>query len=902
MAPSPILSTKINIPTYYHRLVLRFRLFKRLNRGMHSKLSLVCAPAGSGKSTLVSSWLLRQETRTVWISLDENDDDWTRFFLYMITALERSESGTGTASLELLNSEKPLSYEELMTNIIEDLSMAQRDCILVFDDFHLIRSRQVHTALTFLIDNLPPKIHLVILARTEPSLPIAKLRAQRQLTQITAGDMQFNLAEAEEFLTHVMNLNLTQKEISALTERTEGWVVGLQLAALSIRDGRKSSEFINNLSGKDRHIADYLVDEVLARQTEEVQSFLLKTSVLERMCGGLCNSMLAISNSEAILETIERLNLFIIPLDNAREWYRYHHLFGELLLARLERQHPDAFIPLNRRACRWHKKQDLLEEAVRYAFKAKDYKEAALIVEQIGHATYWANRSDTLRKWLKDLPDKIVRDNFDFQILQAYVQINVGKVHEADRTLESLEANMERFAEEGVEELSILRGKLLSAFSSVRYHRQMDWREVCRVAGKSLALLPSNYTYERCVDYFHGGGAMVMTGELEEAEPYLRCARDMSDSVKNPFAKLLTLSNLGMLSLVRGELRKAYDIFRETHEFGLQCRANQEATYSNAVVGTALLLYEWNRLAESRTFLDEALEITEKYDFFDRILAVYETDIQYHCTTGDVEAAEKTLERGRRILKDNGPTPIALRRSKALEAFVALQKGALDEAVAWANGFSRSFSDQVCFELETELLVLCKIWIAAGSPGKAVALLQKLHSLARQQNRMRSVIRIMILLSMACFSLREEDRGLKHLRISLQLARPEGYIRSFVDEGEPLGIRLAGLIDRNGDSMGETGLGEYVLNLQDAFSGTGRRPEPAKKVTASIESEGISPLTPRECEVLAMLDRGLTYAEISKQMAISENTLKYHVKNIYGKLQVNKRIKAVATAKKLGFL
>jgi LuxR family transcriptional regulator, maltose regulon positive regulatory protein len=896
----PLITTKLNIPSSHHGLVPRPQLFERLDRGLSSKLILICAPAGYGKSTLASNWLSSRHECSAWISLSENDNNWIQFFHYLITAFEKSNAGIGTSSLNLLNSQKPLAIDELMANLINDLADAKKDCIIALDDFHLINSHYIITALKFLIDNLPPRIKLVILTRTEPDLPVAKFRSQRLLMELKAGDMQFSLAESETFIREVMHLHLTNEDISELAKRTEGWVVGLQLAALSIGDRSSPSMLIANLSGKNRHIADYLMDEVLARQNKEVQSFLLKTSMLERMCGALCNSVLEIENGQSILETVERLNLFIIPLDNSRGWYRYHHLFAELLLSRLVHQQPAKYIILNQRACDWHRQHDFQEEAVRYALKAKDYDRAAAIVEQIGHSIYWANRSDTLRKWLDALPEDIMKSSFQLQILRGYVQINIGNLQAAEQTIENLKVNFGQLFISPKNEKSILEGKLASAFTSIRYHRHLDWEGTHQLARKALRLLPQRYIYERCVAYFHGGGALVMSGNLNRAEQYLRSARELSDSVKNPFAKLITLTNQGTLYMVRGKLRKALDVFKQAHEFGKQCRANQESTYSNAVAGIGSLYYEWNQPEKARVYLNEAIGLMEQYDFFDRILVPHEEIIRLNCGQKDFDAAEKTLQKTRKIVTDNGPTPAVTRRIEALSAYIAFKKNALVKAVHWADEFAYLHGDKVSCELELEFLIYARIMISSGKAEKVIALLQKMLALARRQDRLRSVIQIMIVLSMAYFKINKTDKGLNDFILSLQLAEPEGYLRSFVDKGEAIKNQLRQISERKDLLKGRDGLTTYIHTLLACFSkqpsaDATSRPQPNKDTT-------IFSLTPRECDVLSLLDQGLTYAEIAVHLEISENTLKFHIKNVYSKLQVNKRIKAVSMAKKLGYI
>jgi LuxR family transcriptional regulator, maltose regulon positive regulatory protein len=900
MVSQPIIVTKINVPFIEKKLVTRQRLFNSLNEGLNSKLVLICAPAGYGKSTLVSQWLKTCDECTAWISLDNYDDDWHRFFTYLISAIVKADVDFGTSSQDLLNSEKPLAINELVANFINDCSLVKNDCIVVFDDFHLISSNDILSNMLFLIENLPPKLHLIILTRSEPGLPISKFRSQRILTEIHASDLKFSLNESELFLKQVMNLDLDANYVSILRQRTEGWVVGLQLIALSLQKRADPSMFITSLTGKDRHIADYLVDEVLSSQSDDLQSFLLQTSIFERMCGPLCDEVLGLKNSQLTLETIERANLFIIPLDNSRDWYRYHHLFSELLRSKLERENKQKIKELYRKACIWFQKNDLLEEAVRYVILAEDYTMAVTIVEQIGHMIYWANRTDKLREWLNALPPEYIKNSFDLQILRAYDQINVGKVREADRTLEDLKNRSTEFLNSGNDEENILQGKLLSAFTSVKYHRYLAWEECYKIAKQSIELLPSSYTYERCVAYFHGGGSLIMIGDLENAESYLTNARQLSNSVQNPFAKLLTLSNQGVLMMIRGELKNAMAHFQEAHQFGKQCHASQEATYSNSVNGAATIYYEWNQLDKCFEKLEEAVELMEKDDFFDQILLNHETLLTYHCAKNDFIAAEDNLNRCLKLLTDNNITHVAERRVETLFAWFRWKKGDLAEAVVWADDFIKSNGDEVCFELELELMLYVRICIASGANKKTIEILQKMLFLAQSQGRLRSVIKITILLSVAYTSMSDVDKGLKNLILALQMAQNEGYIRSFIDEGEMMRSNLIQLTSSHNVRIRQESLVEYIQSLLGEFpeiEGKAKTKDALSDRNASYYS-----ITPKEIEVLKLLNLGLTYAEISESLEITENTLKYHIKNIYGKLNVNKRIKAVFEAKRLGYL
>ena len=455
----PLLQTKLYLPSICSDVVSRGRLTTRLSQSKRNKLTLISAPPGYGKTTLASCWLAQQDQPVAWVSLDESDNDPVRFFSYLITALHQTNASIGKTCLEMLQSPNPPPYETLTTSLINDLVTSDQGFILTLDDYHLIETREIHDSLTYLLDNLPSNLHLVIISRAEPPLPIAKLRAQSQLSELHAADLRFTQTEAATFLNQVMGLGLSDDEIAMLKAQTEGWIIGLQLTALSLKDTSGTERPIHRISGDDRYIADYLIGEVLSRQPESLQQFLLKTSILNRLSADLCNVVAEIENSQPILETLEKSNLFVVPLDNTREWYRYHHLFAEMLRFRLEHRYVGLLPDLYQQAFDWHKAQGLLEEAVRYALKGQMYAQAADIVEEVGYQTYWQNRAHTVWEWLEALPDDLLQSRPQLRIFYAYTQINQGKVEDAEHTLGSLSRHLVEHPQPTQAQNLVLEGK-----------------------------------------------------------------------------------------------------------------------------------------------------------------------------------------------------------------------------------------------------------------------------------------------------------------------------------------------------------------------------------------------------------------------------------------------------------
>jgi LuxR family maltose regulon positive regulatory protein len=888
----PLLQTKLHIPPLRTELVSRTRLTDRLGILQNRKLSVISAPAGFGKSTLASCWLAQQNRPVAWVSLDENDNDPVNFLSYAITALHQIAPHIGAAALAMLDAPNLPSYNALLAYLINDLAQSETDFILVFDDYHLIETEEIHAALSFLLDNLPPQLHIVVISRSEPPLPIAKLRAKNQLVELHAADLRFTWAETETFLNQVMRLGLSSQQITQLEAQTEGWITGLQLTALSIKDTADAARLIETFAADNRYIADYLVDEVLSRQPDETQQFLLQTSILDKLCADLCNVTLGIKTGQATLEQLENANLFLIPLDSSRKWYRYHHLFAQLLRTRLENQYPNLVPQLYRRAFDWYHSHDLLEEAVPYALRGKLFDRAADIIEAIGQHIYWHNRGPTLRSWLRVLPEGVLEERPDLQILNIYIQIHNGDLITAERAVNKAQQSLQRDTQTSADAHRVFAGQVAAVTTAVVFHRHLDLTRGEQLAREALALLPPEYHYDRCVAAFHGAGCYILLGKLSEARQYLQEAIYSSDRANNPLARPLILTNLGHLAHVTADLHQARLHYQEAQDVARVSNVIQKSTFSGAVIGLARLHRQWNDTQKATAYLQAGLKMVELDNFFDRMIYAYSVAIELFLGEVELKQARDILQRANHFWTQYNASPKMWQEVHNLEACVAFAEQDIDAVTRWLARFATHPDPAHLFTYSQALVTIVDYFLIRNEFRAAHDWLVEPLATSQQQGYYTRTILLNTLLAKVYQAQGDEQLALTHLRAALSQAQPAGFIRVFLDRGEPVRDLLLRLRQQN---QLPADLSIYIQLLISHFQGEPTTITPQPSTQPAL-------LTPRELDVLSHLAAGDPYADIAKKMVITENTLKYHIKNTYGKLAVNNRVHAVMAAQELGLL
>jgi LuxR family maltose regulon positive regulatory protein len=922
----PILATKLYIPPSRPGIVPRLRLIERMNEGLATgcKLTLISAPAGFGKTTLVSEWIASCGRPVAWLSLDEGDSDPVRFIICLIASLQTIKAGIGESLLAALQSHQPSSTEAILTALLNEISAIPENFLLILDDYHSIDSQPVDQALAFLVEHLPPQMHLVIATREDPSLPVARLRARNQLTELRASDLRFTPVEAADFLNRMMRLDLSSGDVAALEARTEGWIAGLQLAALSIQGGEDSARFIQAFTGSHRHVLDYLVEEVLQQQPEPIRNFLLQTSILDRFCAPLCNAVTEREDSKEILDILEHRNLFIIPLDDRRQWYRYHRLFADVLQTHLTEAQPDRVTALHSRASEWYEKNGLPHDAIRHALVAKEFARAADLVESAFPITNFNRQFATLLGWLKALPDEVVRVRPVLCFGYALASMSCGE----NESVESRLRDAERWLNTGEQSEVPLDGtrpelsRRMIVVDEEEFRRLPGMIALTR-GGQALGRgdMPATEKYARRAldlapekDYLMLGGAASQIGLVAWTNGDLDTARRMTaeglenlqlgGNISPAIGCAITLTDI---QVTQGYLHEAMT----TYEGGLKLATEKDASVlpgaADMYVGMSVLHYEHNDLKTAMQCLLTSQSLGELAGMPQNPYRWRAAMARIKQAQGDLDSALQLLEEAERVYDGNfspNVRPVATRKVR-----VWLAQGRLSEALNWARAQGLTDENELSYLREFDHITLARVLIARYKTDRrednlhaALGLLARLLGAAEAGGRNGSMIEILILQALAHQAQGDQPRALGSLERALTLAEPEGYIRSFVDEGEAmrsliLDFRFA--IEKSAHN-GVHPLFSYIAKLLSAF------PQPiataSKSKIKNLNSEILEPLSERELEVLKLLRSELSGPEIAGQLMVSLNTLHTHTKNIYSKLRVNNRRAAVRRAETLDLL
>lgn len=887
----PLLATKLFVPAIRPHLVERPQLLDKLDQAENSRLILVTAPAGYGKTTAIAFWLAKRNKPVAWVSLDQSENDPLMFLAYVVGALQNVHVASCRSADTLIQSPEPPSIEVILTYLLNDLSCMDQDCLLVLDDFHVIDDEEVHTAVTFLIEKAPANLQILIASRHQPELPLAKLQARNQVTSLNVLDLRFNHTESAQFVNNVMGLALNVAQIQELESRTEGWVAGLQLAALSLQGRSGTAHFVHDLAGDDRLIANFLIDEVLSQQSDRTQRFLLATSILERFSPELCNTLLDTDDAQEVLKQLEDANLFLVPLDNKGEWYRYHHLFGEMLRNRLEQQLPEMMPLLFQRAVTWHAEHDLTEAAINYAIESQDYAEAARLIAGIVLRMQDSGKRLLLIKWFEQIPAPfLLKHNLWMHYLLAQFYYS--------RFNQSLEFMHSFFANETVEAPEIeydeartnsLRSILLA---TIDLHTSMNAPNVRQVLQETVTALPENEFLGNGIAWGHYGSASLMMGYVADAKDTLDKAlaviRRRTYTVQQVFA-----SYQAEAVASAGALRQSSQMYQRASQTAYSKGTHEGDTFSNILFGLGSLHYEWNDLNKADDLISRSIQIVGKSKSIDRMLHCYQVLLRLRTTQGEFEEVAQCLAYAEQVALEYDNPPLVMDRINALRARQDLDKGDRLAADRWRMAFERDNQQQIDGLQEFEWLTVARIYASGAYFDKALALLENAHDIAMRQGRVRQVIKISAILTRTHAEAGQWEDALALLKRTLELAVVEGYIRSFLDEGPSIQACLEKLRDQQEPGI-SANIQEYIRVLLMEFAAE----ETRQKVSTTAEPDPEDELlTPRELEALQLLAEGHTYSEIANHLVISENTLKFHLKNVYSKLGVRNRTMAVLKAR-----
>ena len=918
-AASPLLETKLYVPRRRPSLVPRPRLIQRLDRGVERSLTLVSAPAGFGKTTLLADWAAGAaagERPAAWLSLDQGDNNLERFWTYVITALRAVRSEVGDSALSLLRSPQPPASELVLTALINDIAAIDDDpsagsasgLTLILDDYHVIEVEPVHLSIAYLLDHLPPRMHVVIATRSDPPLPLARLRARGDLTELRAADLRFSPDEATAFFDEVMGLELSAADVAALDRRTEGWVAGLQLAGLSMQGREDAPGFVRSFAGDDRYVVDYLVEEVLRRQPQHIRSFLLQTSILDRLCGPLCDALTGREDGQELLGTLERGNLFVVPLDDKRHWFRYHHLFADALGVHAAEEFPHEMPVLHRRASEWCEHHGQLSEAVSHALAARDFDRAAGLVELAGRAMLTGRQDDAFLGWLKALPDELVRARPVLSVYYALALVGVdldaaeGRLRDAERLLDMAAQATERpetasgemvvHDEEGFRSLpgtiAIVRAYRAGALGDVP--------GIVRHARLALELLPAGDHLWRGaaggllgLAHWTSGGLEAAYRAFRDAWASLRMTGDLTQEVSGAFV-------LADIRAAQGRLREAARLYEQALQRAA-CRGGAlPPPASDLFVGLGELRYEHGDLEGASGDLQRSRELSAHGGISEHRHRWYVAMARLAEAEGDLDGALDLLDEAEHLYVSS-PAP-DVRPIAAVRARVWVRQGRLAEALDWARERGLSSDDDLGYLREFEHITLARVLIAdytrdrvGGSLREAMALLERLGNAAEEGHRAGSLIEILMLQALALQAQGDVAGALAPLARALSLAQPEGYVRTFVDEGQAMRTLL-----RHAAAGGIAS--SSTQRLLAAFDEAGQPTSTAAQTAAGL----VEPLTPREVEIVRLIAAGMRNQEIAEHLFISLSTVKRHIANAYRKLEVGHRTEAVARANEMNLL
>jgi len=902
-----LLATKLHAPQVRPGLIARPRLTERLAHGLTRRLTLLSAPAGCGKTTLLGEWLgesravgegaVPNPSRIAWLSLDADDNDPARFLTYFIAALETVQSGAGGGALALLQSLQPVPQKAILIALINGLAAFSADTALVLDDYHCIDAQPIHDALAFLVENLPERMHIVIASRTDPPLPLARLRARDQLTELRAADLRFTTEETAAFLNEAMGLGLDSADVAALDSRTEGWIAGLQLAATSMRDRSDIRGFIKAFTGSSRYILDYLAEEVLGRQTESVREFLLKTSILDRLCGPLCDAVTGRTDCQAMLARLELSNMFTVALDEERRWYRYHALFAEFLRSSLG---PGGEVrELHRRAAGWYERNGFVPEAIRHSLEARDMEPAARLIERVARETLMRGEAGTLQSWLSALPEDLVHARPRLCIVGAWIALAAARLDDAEPLLQRAYSDAPERAPSHEAEIQGEAAAIRALIAALKG----DTGLAIELSRKALESLPEDELFLQGLVMENLGIAYDTQGNIIEAGEAHARARAIGQAAGNRLLSAMAASQLADLKVLQGKLREAADMYGQA----IREATEPDILYPIAAMihsGLGRLRYEWNDLDAAARHLASAIEVGRQLESADRQVTSLVSLAQVRHAQGDTAGARDLAFQASQAMQGNVVSQPSILVSKVYRARLWIRQGNIEEAAAWAHEFLARPGDAPGYPgylRQIEGTTWARVLMAQGKPELAAGTMAPLMQSAEEAGRTGDVIELLALMALALDARGQPVQAGTLIHRALTLAEPEGYVRLFVDEGRPMSALISRSLSQfeKGPRAGHKKLLAYIVRLQGAFSG-----KPAELHSDIDHGQRVmaEPLSGRELEVLGLVAGGLSNAEIAAKLFISVGTVKRHINNLFGKLEVRSRTQAIARAKSIGLI
>jgi len=892
----PILTTKLFIPSLRADQLSRPRLIEKLNEGAAYPLTLISASAGSGKTTTLTEWIAQNNRPTAWISLDRGDNDPAFFLTYLISALRTIQGNFAEDIFSTMQSAQAESFEETLINLINAMAKITQESTLVLDDFHTITDQRTNELVAFLVENLPPQIHLVIASRMDPPWPLARYRARNRLFEIRGQDLRFGYEEAAEFLKRTMGLDLSVEEVDALEARTEGWIAGLQLAALSMRGSSNVRSFVKAFTGSHIYVAEYLIEEILHQQPKDIQTFLLKTSLLDRLNASLCEAVSGCDDGRTILQNLYRANIFVIPLDHDGEWFRYHHLFADLLQSRLPQAlSANAITTLHQRASLWYEQNGFTIEAVNQAFSAEDYERVAELVRRYAYDLIFSGQVKTLRDWLESLPRASFEDHPHLTFYQFWIDVLQSKADLSDQSIREKEALFAALP--STPENDRLRGELMAVVCrAVALSGRTS--EGIRLAQEALAYLPPDGLAARARVLSALASAHDLEGRPDQARPYYQ--ESFTDAITAGDHRLAAhiLMVKGLIQLHYGHLHEAAKTYQEIIEMAPADSSKVFFPVGQGYIGLGCVYLEWNDLDAAENYLERGMDLCRQGGL-DGVFIGKIRMSRLRQAKGDLSGALKEVQVPQQTERVDNFNLITR------QIQIVLAEGDVDHAKHLAAPLVEMLDrDPVSVQipllfLEMIEVLVARVYFAQGELEKALQLLDRLESSTVPIKRAGRLVEAYLFRALV-YQRQNEGKptpeAIESFEHALVLGEPEGFVLSFLEAGPEVIPLLDTVIQRSGNSVKTK---DYARKLLTAFGETG---EPGAQLSMGEEVRLFEPLTPREMEVLELLALGDSNRIIADKLVITVRTVKKHTSNIYGKLNVINRTQAVARARELRLL
>ncbi|MAT40927.1 MAG: hypothetical protein CL609_01200 [Anaerolineaceae bacterium] len=914
-----LLTTKTIIPPTKPILVKRPRLETKINECIQQKLLLISAPAGFGKTTLIASCINNIGISVAWLSLDKNDNQIERFLIYLIAAIHKTDSTFGERTIQLMQGLQ-VNTETILISLINEMNFSKKETILVLDDYQFITNREIHELVIFIIENCPGHFHLTIASRSDPPFPLARLRARGQLVELRTADLRFNDNETNQFLNDLMQLDLEVSSVALLEKRTEGWITGLQMAALSLQNRENKHEFIVQFSGTHRFILDYLLEEVLANQTPEIQRFLLNTSILIRFTAPLCDAVMkkdkidviennpldqpvaGLSNhSASCLDYLENTNLFLVPLDEERTWYRYHHLFADLLQARLQQTCDSKELSaLHSKAAKWYENNNLTFEALHHASITEDNVWVERLIEKNFMEIFQRRNSAFLSLWTGELSKELIFKRPGLCIHAAMTRCWLGELDEAELLLNEAEKHFQ--SEPSTVETRAIKGQFAYVKSRITAMRG-DFPGAI-----DLCLEAKSNTPESNQALLGGIGVMLGYGYFLNGD-FLNAIKVLEETIQAGITARAINSTIGAycvlarLYKLHGELGKALTLYREAQKLIETSDFQHQGAMSIVEMGLADIMYERNMLQDAQTHIERGLQNVHLWGKADDVVLALATATQIHQSLGEIDVALETIEKGIKIVHSSGLFPEAQQVVETTNIRLQLVKGDPITIRQWVNVMEKDLDQKLsfCYNNELSLITLARVYLVQGKFNRCIKLLERMEFDSQLQQRKDRVIKSLIIKALAFQKMGKMKQAISCLEKSLFFAEKEGYSRPFLDEGRVMHIMLSRWLASNSENK----LKDYVVYLLIEFENEPKTITETTEKSFSKDSSKqalIDPISQRELEVLQLMAQGKTNPQIAEELVVARGTVKAHTANIFRKLDVANRTEAAARARELGII